>query len=97
MRQLDRRLHETQQHQRTVQRARQLAEGLTRAVLAKAFRGELVTTEAELALADGRAYETAEQLLVRVCGSRNGDAPRERVTRKQRPRRNDPERAPRRS
>jgi type I restriction enzyme S subunit len=36
------------------------------AILAKAFRGELVPTEVELAKADGRLYETAEQLLARV-------------------------------
>jgi SAM-dependent methyltransferase len=35
--------------------------------LAKAFRGELVPTEADLAGAEGRDYETAEQLLARVA------------------------------
>jgi type I restriction enzyme S subunit len=39
---------------------------LTQAILATAFRGELVPTEAELALTEGRDYETAEQLLARV-------------------------------
>lgn len=39
---------------------------LTQSLLAKAFRGELVPTEAELAEREGRDYETAEQLLARV-------------------------------
>jgi len=39
---------------------------LPRAVLAKAFRGELVPTEAELAREEGRDYETAQQLLERI-------------------------------
>jgi restriction endonuclease S subunit len=42
------------------------ANKLTQAVLAKAFRGELVTTEAELARAEGREYESATQLLERI-------------------------------
>ncbi len=42
------------------------AERLTQAVLAKAFRGELVPTEAELARREGRAYEPAAVLLARV-------------------------------
>ena len=39
------------------------AEKLPQAILAKAFGGELVPTEAELARADGRSYESASQLL----------------------------------
>ena len=35
-------------------------------ILSKAFRGELVPTEAELAKKDGRSYETAEELLIRI-------------------------------
>jgi len=35
---------------------------LTQSVLAKAFRGALVPTEAELARREGRSYETEEQL-----------------------------------
>ena len=42
------------------------ADRLTQGILAKAFRGELVPTEAELAKAEGRSYETAEELLTRV-------------------------------
>jgi type I restriction enzyme S subunit len=44
---------------------------LTQAVLAKAFRGELVPTEAELARAEGRDYEPASVLLDRVRAERS--------------------------
>ncbi len=40
-----------------------------RSALAKAFRGELVPTEAELAAEEGRDYETAEELLARAANS----------------------------
>jgi type I restriction enzyme S subunit len=39
---------------------------LTQAVLAKAFRGELVPIEAELARREGRSYEPASELLARI-------------------------------
>jgi type I restriction enzyme S subunit len=39
---------------------------LTQAILARAFRGELVTTEAELARREGRDYEPASVLLERI-------------------------------
>jgi type I restriction enzyme S subunit len=42
------------------------AERMTQAVLAKAFRGELVPTEAELARQEGREYEPAFVLLERI-------------------------------
>jgi type I restriction enzyme S subunit len=42
------------------------AEKLTQAILAKALRGELVPTEAELARREGRSYETASELLARI-------------------------------
>jgi len=42
------------------------ADALTRSILAKAFRGELVPTEAALARAEGRDYESAEALLARI-------------------------------
>ena len=42
------------------------AEKLTQAILAKAFRGELVPTEAELARREGRDYEPASVLLERI-------------------------------
>lgn len=41
-------------------------ESITRAILAKAFRGELVPTEYELAKAEGRSFESAEELLERI-------------------------------
>jgi type I restriction enzyme S subunit len=41
-------------------------EKLTQAILAKASRGELVLTEAELARREGRPYETASELLSRI-------------------------------
>lgn len=54
------------------------AERLTQAVLAKAFRGELVPIEAELARREGRTYEPASALLERIKSARarlseNGD------------------------
>jgi type I restriction enzyme, S subunit len=42
------------------------AEKLREAILAKAFRGELVPTEAELARREGRQYEPASVLLERI-------------------------------
>jgi type I restriction enzyme S subunit len=47
-------------------------DSITRAILAKAFRGELVPTEFELAKAEGRSFESAEELLSRIKG--NGQA-----------------------
>ncbi|OPX70944.1 MAG: EcoKI restriction-modification system protein HsdS [Methanoregulaceae archaeon PtaB.Bin009] len=46
------------------------ADRLTQAILAKAFRGELVPTEAELARREGREYEPAGVLLERILASR---------------------------
>jgi type I restriction enzyme S subunit len=46
------------------------AERLTQAILAKAFRGELVPTEAELARREGRSYEPASALLERIKAER---------------------------
>jgi type I restriction enzyme S subunit len=46
------------------------AEKLTQAILAKAFRGELVPTEAELARREGRGYEPASALLERIRAER---------------------------
>jgi hypothetical protein len=42
------------------------ADKLTQSILAKAFRGELVPTEAELARAEGREYEPASVLLEKI-------------------------------
>ena len=51
--------------------ARKRVDALTQALLAKAFRGELVPTEAELARAEGRTYEPASALLERVRAERD--------------------------
>lgn len=45
------------------------AEKLPQAILTKAFSGQLVPTEAELARYEGRSYETAEKLLARIRNS----------------------------
>ena len=57
-------------------------EKLTQAILAKAFRGELVPTEAELARHEGRAYESASDLLARIQSERAALIEREGVHRK---------------
>lgn len=53
-----------------VQAGTQRAHKLTQSVLAKAFRGELVPTEAELARREGRDYEPASVLLERINAER---------------------------
>lgn len=50
-------------------------EKLTQSILAKAFRGELVPTEAELARREGREFETASALLIRMRTRDHGRAP----------------------
>jgi type I restriction enzyme S subunit len=64
--------------------ARGRVERLTQAVLAKAFRGELVPTEAELARREGRDYEPAAALLARIAAQRHaaGGQPKPRTRRK---------------
>jgi type I restriction enzyme S subunit len=52
--------------EKRVEAAKVKAEKLTQAILAKAFRGELVPTEAELARREGRFYESASELLARI-------------------------------
>jgi type I restriction enzyme S subunit len=52
-------------------------DGLTQAILAKAFRGELVPTEFELAKAEGRSFESAEELLRKI--DQNGDRRKKQV------------------
>ncbi len=51
-----------------------LADKLTKSILAKAFRGELVLTEAELARREGREYEPASVLLERIRAERANHA-----------------------
>jgi type I restriction enzyme S subunit len=56
-------------------------------LLAKAFRGELVPSEADLAKAQGRSFESAAELLKRIAISRNGAAaPTQRRAKQQRTR-----------
>jgi type I restriction enzyme, S subunit len=62
--------------------ARRMADQLTQAVLAKAFRGELVPTEAELARREKRSYESAADLLSRIRAEREQPAPKPARTRK---------------
>jgi len=52
--------------EKKVTSAKSRANKLMQAVLAKAFRGELVPTEAELARREGRSYEPASALLARI-------------------------------
>jgi type I restriction enzyme S subunit len=56
--------------EKRVEEATKRADKLTQAILAKAFRGELVPTEAELARRDGRDYEPASVLLARIRAER---------------------------
>jgi type I restriction enzyme S subunit len=52
------------------------AEKLTQAILAKAFRGELVPTEAELTRREGRSYEPASALLAKIEAQRKDIKPK---------------------
>lgn len=56
----------TDRIEQRVAAGRERADRLTQAILAKAFRGELVPTEAELARIEGREYEPAGVLLERI-------------------------------
>jgi hypothetical protein len=47
---------------------------IAQAILAKAFRGELVPTEFELAESEGRSFESAKELLERI--GRSGEPKR---------------------
>lgn len=59
------------------------ADKLTQAILAKAFRGELVSTEAELARRENHPYEPASTLLARIENSQEiSAASGRRATRK---------------
>lgn len=63
------------------------AEKLTQSILAKAFRGELVLTEAELARRERRPYESASELLARIKSdgeSKGGSKSVNRIRRSQR-------------
>jgi type I restriction enzyme S subunit len=58
-----------------VQAAAMRADRLTQSILAKAVRGELVPTEAELARQEGRTYESASELMERIRCERNHKSP----------------------
>ena len=49
--------------------AKKRIDSLSQSILVKAFRGELVTTEAELAEHENRPYESGEELLTRIHSS----------------------------
>ncbi|MBM4088333.1 MAG: hypothetical protein FJ276_02725 [Planctomycetes bacterium] len=51
---------------------------LTQSLLAKAFRGELVPTEAELARREERSHESASELLERIRAAKADEAPAKR-------------------
>ncbi len=57
------------------------AERLTQSILAKAFRGELVPTEAELARREGRDYEPTSALLARIRSERAAEPTKARARR----------------
>ena len=58
------------------------ADKLTQGILGRAFRGELVPTEAELARHDGRDYEAAAVLLERIKSEREKTPPSRNGARK---------------
>ena len=73
--------------EKRVEAAKVGAEKLTQAILAKAFRGELVPTEAELARREARPYESASELLARIKAdgeSKEGSKSVNRIRRSQR-------------
>jgi type I restriction enzyme S subunit len=76
--------------ERRVAAATARAEKLTQSILAKAFRGELVPTEAKLARREGRPYEQGSELIARLgvrrqdgrgakIGKRRAQDPQERI------------------
>ena len=71
--------------EKRVAAARGRADKLTQAILARAFRGKLVPTVAELARREGRDYEPASVLLERIRAEREGEeAPSKGVRRDRR-------------
>ncbi len=76
--------------ERRVGAATARADKMTQAILAKAFKGELVPTEAELARQEGRDYEPAAALLERVKSEGEG-ASRPSVGKRRRTRKVDRE------
>ncbi len=70
--QIESRLKQAQEH----------VDRLTQSLLAKAFRGELVPTEAELARRENRSYDPASQLLARIQTEREQSGEPSKVTTK---------------
>jgi type I restriction enzyme S subunit len=66
--------------EKQVESATKRAEKITQAVLAKAFRGELVPTEAELARRESRPYEPASVLLKRIKSEQETEAASKNAT-----------------
>lgn len=58
------------------EKAKAHVDKLVQSILSKAFRGELVLTEAELALREGRSYEPASALLAKIEAQRKDVKPR---------------------
>ena len=65
-----------------VSQARKLTRHLPQSVLAKAFAGELVEIEAELARREGRDYEPASVLLERIAADRAASGTKSKPTRR---------------
>jgi len=72
--------------QARLQAASVLTTKLTQAILTKAFAGELVPTEAELARREGRDYEPASALLDRIRQERSASTKPARSSPRKRPR-----------
>ena len=66
VRQVDKLFAVSDKLEKHYQNAKAKVDKLAQSVLAKAFRGELVITEAELAEKEGRNFESAEKLLERI-------------------------------
>lgn len=71
--------------ERRVAVARKQADALPQAILARAFGGKLVPTEAELARREGREYEPGSVLLERIRQERAESTQAPRPTRRRRP------------
>lgn len=65
-------------------KAKAYVDKLSQSILSRAFRGELVPTEAELARQEGRDYEPASVLLERIREQRNGTKTKSTATARRR-------------
>lgn len=70
VRRVEKLLNVAEEIEKRLAMAKERIEILTQAILSKAFRGELVPTEAELARREGRSYEPATALLERIRKAR---------------------------